>query len=176
MKQSVRAISKFLLLTMCPLGNENNRHRAAQLIKSGSMQISTMQHKYVKSRLDSNLKISLFAINIAPSIKSKIKSESIQKFDDQLDDCSTLFLAFDTQIKKILFYPYSICGCYDGRHMHSYFAAFLYLIRCAQQYDCKQEDFEKSLPDNLIKLQNFIALIENIGLRNKRKKARKRNA
>ena len=65
-----------------------------------------------------------------------------------------------------------MCGCYDGRHACSHLTAFLHLIRCAQRCDHKQEYFEKSMPDNPIKLQNFITLIENIGLTNKRKKAR----
>ena len=78
--------------------------------------------------------------------------------------------------KKILCCPHSICGYYDGHHFCSYFAGFLFLIRCVQSCDFTQDHFENSLPSNHIDFQNKITLIENVGAINKRENARKRKS
>ena len=83
------------------------------------------------------------------------------------------FLAFDSNRKKNLHYPYSTCGCYDGRHACSHFAGFLLLIRCVQRCDHNQNTFENSLPNNPLKLQNQITLIECAGFTNKYKVSKK---
>ena len=66
-----------------------------------------MREKYVKSRLDNNLKILLFKICIISLMKSKVKNKSIQSLDDTLYNRYTLFVAYNMNTMMILFYPYS---------------------------------------------------------------------
>ena len=96
-------------------------------------------------------------------MKSKVLNESMNSSEDQLDDHCTMFLFFDIHAKKLLHYPYSICGSYDGRHVCSHFARFLFLIRCVQHCDFPQDYFENSLPSNPTDFQNKTTLIENVG-------------
>lgn len=53
----------------------------------------------------------LFKIDVAPSMKSKVHIESMKDEEENMHDHYTVFLALDIERKKILFYPYSICGC-----------------------------------------------------------------
>ena len=163
LKHSMCKISDELFKSIFPRGNENNRNRASKLLKSGAILYSTIQYKYCNSRLDSNLEIILFRVDCTPSLKTKVKNESNKKSNEEMDDCYAIFLAFDVKTKKLLFYPYSTCGCYDGRHVCSHIASFLLFIRCIQRCDYNQELFEKSFPTNPIKLQNCITLIEHLG-------------
>ena len=100
MKQSVGTITDLLIATTYPHGNDNNTHRTSQLIKSGAMRIETMQYKRCKSRLDENLEILQFKIDVAPSMKSKVRNESVNSSEHQLDDRHTLFLYFDIHAKN----------------------------------------------------------------------------
>ena len=95
MKQSMCTISNNLISSACPRGNENNRHRASQLLKSGAMQLQSVQCKHCKSRLDHNLQILLFKIDVVPSMKSKVYNESIEREEDKLHDCYAVYLALD---------------------------------------------------------------------------------
>ena len=161
LKQSTWKISDELFKSIFPRENENNRNRASKLLKSGAILHSTTQYKYCKSRLDSTLEIILFRVDCTPSVKTKVKNES--NVTSKEEDYYTIFLAFNANTLEILFYPYSICGCYDGRHACSHVAAFMLLIRCIQRCEYNQELFENSFPANPIKLQNCITLIEHLG-------------
>ena len=94
--------------------------------------------------------------------------------DDKLDDHYTVFLGFDLNSKNMLFYPYSICGCYDGRHACSHFTSFLLLIRRAQRCDFNQDTFEKAFPGNPTHFQNKITLIENTVMQQYSRKAKRK--
>ena len=52
---------------------------------------------------------------------------------------------------------------------------FLLFIRCVQKGDASKEFFEKAMPENLITLQNTLALIENVYTSDGIKKSMKRN-
>ena len=77
MKQSVGTMTDLLISTTCLSGNENNKHRASQLINSGAMRIEHLQHKRCKSRIDENLGNLKFKIDFTPSMKSKVRNESV---------------------------------------------------------------------------------------------------
>ena len=64
------------------------------------MRIETTQNKRCKSRLDENIEILQFKIDTTPSMKSKVKNESVQSSDDQLDDHYTVFISFDIRTKN----------------------------------------------------------------------------
>ena len=176
LKQSVCPITDDIINHMFPRGNENNRKRAMLLIESGAIQYLSIKYKKCKSRLDSNLNVIQFQINVTPSMKTKVKNETMNGGKDELDGFYTVFVSFDLSTKELLYYPYSICGCYDGRHVCSHFAAFLFFIRCAQMCDFNREMFENALPENPVKSQNTLTLIENMSSTENRKKAMKRKA
>ena len=148
---------------MFPRGNKNNRNRASRLLNSGDMQYSIIQHEYCKSRLKNNLETLSFRIDAAPSVKGKARNETVRCLKEEIEDHHTVFLAFNLNMEEILFYPYYACGCYNGRHVCSHFAAFLLLIRCIQRCDLNQDQFEKSLPCNPLNIKNCITLIEHVG-------------
>ena len=64
------------------------------------MRIETTQHKRCNSRLDENIESMQLKIDVTPSVKSKVKNESVQSSDDQLDDHYTIFTSFDICTKK----------------------------------------------------------------------------
>ena len=109
--------------------NENSRNRSCQLVKSCSMQCSTLQHVKTSSRLDNNLDMLFLKVNVTPSMKRKVKNESKRSEPDELNEYYTVHLAFDLLSKDVLSYPYSLCGCYDGRHFCSHVSVFMFLIR-----------------------------------------------
>ena len=77
-KESLCNASDNLMSYMYPRWNENNRCRASLSLKSGTMQISTTQHKHFKSRLKDNLKILLLKTDAVPSMKTKVRNESVK--------------------------------------------------------------------------------------------------
>ena len=91
-KEYLFNMSDDLMSCMCPRGNENNRHRASLLLKSGAMQISATQHEHCKSRLNDNLKIMLSRIDAAPSMKTKVSNESAKVSKDDVEDHYIIFL------------------------------------------------------------------------------------
>ena len=175
MKRNLCPITDDLISSIYPVGNENNRKRAMQLLKSGAMQYSTMQHINCCSRLDNNLTMILLKIEVTPSMKSKVKN-STSNNQDQLEDHCTVHLAFNADAKNMLHYPCTICGCYDGRHICSHITGFLLFIRCAQRCDFNKDMFEKSLPASPIALQNKLTLIENIVCTEALKNAKRKRA
>ena len=77
-------------------------------------------------------------------------------------------------IKNILPYPYSICGYYDGHHYCLHIDRLNLLFRCTQRCDLNQEHFENKFPENPIKIQDSIILIENFRVSQEYKNCRKR--
>ena len=68
-----------------------------------------------------NLKTLLLRIDTASSMKTKVSNESVKPSKDDMEDHHTIFLAFDDSTKNILFYPCSMCRCYDVRHVCNHF-------------------------------------------------------
>ena len=107
-------------------------------------------------------------------MKSEVKNASIDDETNDTQDHYIAYLVFDISTKNILPHPHSMCGCCDGRHRCSHVGGLILLIRCAQRCDSNQEHFENKFPENPIKLQDSITLIENIGVSQECKKCRKR--
>ena len=85
LKQRTCAVTNDLIRSIYPYENENNRNRAMQLVKSGSMQFSTLKFTGIGSSIDNNLKITLLKMNIAPSMKTKVKNETRKSNPDECD-------------------------------------------------------------------------------------------
>ena len=86
-----------------------------------------------------------------------------------------IFLALDAHEKNILCYPCSARELHTGRNACTHITILLFFIRRTQRCDFNQDHFENSLPDNPIKLQNCITLIEHVGSADECKKAKKIN-
>ena len=72
-KNGVCKINGSTIKSLHPKGNEHNKKRAFQLLKSGSMQHMSLQHITCNSRLNPDEIILLFKINVSPSMKTKTK-------------------------------------------------------------------------------------------------------
>ena len=88
----------------------------------------------------------------------------------------TRFLGFNSVIKELLPYLHTICGYYDSRNFCLYIICFLLFIRLAQMYPFNENIFESLFPENSIRLQNTLTLIENTSFTNFYKIARNRTA
>ena len=63
------------------------------LIESGTIQYLSIKYKKCKSRLDSNISIMQFQINVMLSMKTKVKNETMNGEKDELDGfCTVLSL------------------------------------------------------------------------------------
>ena len=91
-----------IIKSFYPKGNEKNRKRAFQLLKSDFMQYMSLQHITCTSRLNPNKIILLFKINVSPSMKTKTKNVTEHMDKDELDEHYTTFLAFDAINKDLL--------------------------------------------------------------------------
>ena len=122
-----------------------------------------MRCTLVKSRIEQNKEILMIKINTITSIKTKVVSSTVDLENDK-NSCEycTACLSFDARSKQVLHYPYSTCGCYDGRHFSSHLLSFLLFFRCAKNVESNCEEFEKSIPENPVLLHNVITLIENV--------------
>ena len=143
-----------------PHGNENNRNRADILLRSGLVLHSSAKCIKCKCRIEEDRNMLMIKINIEPSMKTKVVNSSI-KIEDKNYEHHTAFLSFDALNKKLLSYPCSMCGCYDGRHYCSHLLAFTFYIRCAQRCKKNRDDFENSLPESPMSMQNELTLIQN---------------
>ena len=107
-------------------------------------------------------------------MKTKVTNEAAENDSAAEDEFYTVHLAFNALTKNLLPYPYSICGCYDGRHCCSHISGFLFFIRCAQRCDFNQDVFEETFPQNPTKVQSTLTLIENVSFTDSHQKSRKR--
>ena len=106
-------------------------------------------------------------------MKSKVQKPLIERETTDMLEYYVVHLAFDLATKSILPHPYSVCRCYDGRHNCSHLGGLILFFRCAQRCDSNQEYFENKFPENPIKLQDSISLIENVCMSPAYKKSKK---
>ena len=65
-------------------------------------------------------------------------------------------------VYRVLPFPNSCCGCYDGRTMCLHLLGQLTLFQLIQKFGSTQQDFEQYLPEPTSDLQKLPMLIENI--------------
>jgi len=92
-----------------------------------------------------------------PSMKSKVKSANDKV--EQEDSGYTAYLAFGGQCKEMFGYPYSCCGCYDGRGLCSHLLALLLEFMLIQRSPSKEE-YMLQKPPPASQLQNTPELCE----------------
>ncbi len=103
-----------------PKKNESNRNRALELVKNGNVTV-TVCYQVCLAKDGSN--VYLFKLICIPSVKTT--AISANENNNREVDGYRVFMAFDAE-GEILAYPYSCCGCYDGRGFCSHLLAMLF--------------------------------------------------
>jgi 5'-3' exonuclease len=143
-----------------PNGDENTQRRAELLFKGGNFDVSTFAFRRCVDKEDADMKLILFRCKSLPSMKNKSKSEN----DDEKEGSYTVYLCFDVSHRKrkkrrVLDYPYSCCGCPNGRGFCSHCLGFLMTCMVAQRTK-NQCRFERIMPESPLETQNAPLLIE----------------
>lgn len=156
-----------------PIRNEHNRERAMLLVKGGNFVTESILYRLVLAKSDDSPKV-LYKCLCVPSQKSSVKSANVKEHTKE-EDGYHVFLCFDYdkyKPRKILPYPYSCCGCYDGRNssLCSHLLGFSVVLMLAQHAP-SQSEFEWVMPDSPLKIQMLPLLIENMVRADKKKRS-----
>lgn len=155
-------ITAALIKKYFPNGNENNCERALLLLKGGNVIAQSINVVHCWSLTDSILNdIVLFQVNCVPSMKTNVLSAN-QESGKSPRQGYAVYLAFaKTEEResgesrlKLLDFPYSCCGCYDGRGPCSHCTATLLLFHQAGRSESEQ-DFISRLPPSPTEAQNM---------------------
>jgi hypothetical protein len=167
-----------------PNGDESILNRAAHLFDHGNYDISTISSRACLSRKDGSSKL-LFRCVCLPSQKSDNKSKASKKkatssgsdtgtgigpstdapnFYDEDDDEESgylVYLCFDSHEScDILDFPYSCCGCPNGRGFCSHCLGLLLLFHVIQTEATNLNEFSSVYPESPKTTQKFPMLIE----------------
>lgn len=155
--RSVQAIAGKTIARFYPRKNEHNRERAMLLLKGGNIDVRSIEFMECVSRLDSHRRVIVFRMRCVPSMKTKVKSANREMTKDEVG--YTLYLAFDLRTTRLLAYPYSVCGCYDGRGLCSHLLCSLGIFRVVQRL-ANESLVLKLMPEAPNKYQNMPVLLE----------------
>ena len=173
LKSSTYPIADDTIGNACLHRNDHDRERASKLVKSSSAQCSMTEYRHCSSQINSDLQMLLLRASITLSMKTKANYETAENKLLEEDECCAVHLHFNHATKGLFPHPCSICGCCDGRNYYSYTSGFLFSIGCAQMHHFNQDSFQNSLPENPIKVQNVLVLIESISFTDLLKKSKK---
>ena len=162
LKTNTCTTSNKLIEKFYSIGNENNIHRAFELLKSGSILYRSIQCARVESRLNDNAELLLFKTHACLSMKTKVINTTESTDNDTSYEHCTACVSFDLISGELITCPHTICGCYDGRHACSHLLGFLCFVRGVQRSDTNQEQFERKIPNSPIALQSALTLIDDI--------------
>jgi hypothetical protein len=98
---------------------------------------------------------------VVPSMKSTVISAN-EASEATAKQGYSVYLCYDSTTKKPLLYPFSCCGCYDGRGFCSHLLATLSVFRLIQKCT-DQRTFEKAMPPSPIDLTPI--LIEGLTIK-----------
>jgi hypothetical protein len=155
----VAPIKNYTVARFYPKKNEHNRDRALLLIKGGNIDICGTKFKRCRSRADPSKLVSLFCCHCIPSQKTEAVSANEEGDLKKKRENYTVYLAFCASTGHVLGYPYSCCGCYDGRGFCSHLLATLCVFRLVQ--NCVSKDvFEAAMPVPPTYSQNVPTLLE----------------
>jgi 5'-3' exonuclease len=171
--QRVNPITNDIVKRFYPKGNEHNRVRAELLVKGGNVDYSSINFRECRSRADPHKVVLLFRCLVVPSMKTEVLSAN-EGEEATKQSGYTVYLAFDSS-GCLLQYPFSCCGCYDGRGCCSHQLAKLVLFGLIQNSP-SQAVFEEVMPDPPHDIQNVPTMVEFACLAEieKRRKARKK--
>lgn len=126
------------------VGTANIFNRVMNLIRGGNFRMESVYWRKMISRV-THEELYVFRALVVPSMKSEVK-DAINNDATKDVKCYTNYLVFgkeaknssSTPILKILDYPYSVCGCYDGRECCSHLLAFRGFVYLAQNFSKKK--------------------------------------
>lgn len=173
-KDKVESINASVIKRFYSKGNEHNRERATLLVKGGNVDYNSFEYRMCKSRTDDK-QILLFRSLCTPSMLTEVASAN-ETEDKAKNRGYILYLAFSVDDGRFLAYPFSCCGCYDGRGLCSHQLGNLCVFQLIQKEE-SQQLFEDAMPDPPCDSQNIPTLIESMGLSeidSRRKAAKKR--
>jgi hypothetical protein len=144
-----------------PEGNENTQNRASLLVEGSNYDLSMLAWRLCTDKEDGMHK-KLFKCKCLPSQKTKEKSEN--QDSNKLEIGYTVYLCFDDDSKnidqqRVLPYPYSCCGCHNGRGFCSHCLGMLGLFMLIQE-EVDRDFFESYMPESPIDTQVVPILIE----------------
>jgi hypothetical protein len=152
------AIGDSSILRFYPEGNENNRNRALELLNGGNLLLpNSLVMQRCRSTKEENMEVFLFKSICVPSMKTSVISANEDNSKEV--DGYRVFIAFHAESGDVLGYPYSCCGCYDGRTFCSHLLANLLAFRQVQRYG-SVERFEEIWPKSPTGTQGFPTLVE----------------
>jgi len=149
-----------------PEGNEANLEHARKLVDGGNILVrESLRHRLCRDNVDNVPRI-LFQCDAVPHMKggpnSKVKSENIDGRDKEY---YRIFLCFKYDAncidsRRVIGYPYSCCGCHDGRYFCSHMLALLSVLHLKQMYS--EEAFELGYARSPLVVQSMPLLVENL--------------
>ncbi len=133
--RSLPLISDEAIQQFYPKTNEQTRNRALRLIQGRKLFLTTtLESGICTPNLGEELgDVILFRCYCMPSMKTKVHSANVSSGNKVGLYC--LYMAFGRENGAVLAYPYSCCGCYDGRGFCSHLLALLLSFRIVQQHE-----------------------------------------
>lgn len=161
--RQLERVDEGCLQKIYPKGNEHNMVRAQLLVDGGNFLIKTLRYRFCLDSQTRKRRV-VFEISCIPSQKTKVISENIKKRTKV--EGYTSYLCFNCDEteggKRLLEYPNSCCGCYDGRVFCSHLTGLLLLFYLIQTSEYSKEEFEKDLPEAAHEGQHIPMLMENM--------------
>jgi hypothetical protein len=146
----------------------DNFERAFLLVQSGSVVVGSICFKDCEALTDAR-PVTLFRLTVVPSMKSTVISAN-EALEATAKQGYLVYLCYDSNTKDPLPYPFSCCGCYDGRGFCSHLLATLSVFRLVQKFT-DQRTFENTMPPSPIDLTPI--LIEGITIKEYMKRNKK---
>lgn len=144
-----------------PLQNEANLERVFKLLAGAFVRFEFMRLRKMCVNNTNNV-VHVLSSMVVPSVKSSVKNAIGDDLDKQMEGY-TCYIAFgkvsgETTL-KYLPYPFSCCGCYDGRHICSHLLASLGAIFIPQIFTEEQSKIILNMTSP-IDVQNIATPIE----------------
>jgi hypothetical protein len=158
-RERVQPIGNATMKRFYPKGNEHNRERATLLVKGGNIDFTSIETRECRSTANPSERFLLFRAKCIPSMKTEVASAN-EGENPSKQKGYIMYVAFDMD-GKFCVYPFSCCGCYDGRGCCSHQLAMLGLFRQIKRAT-SQAAFEKAMPPPPIDVQNIPTLIESV--------------
>ena len=151
-----------------PNGNENKMERAIQLVFNGNVDVLNMQWRKMKVRAN-QCDAHVLQCFVVPSMKSKVSSAN-EVTEKQRREGYLCYLSFgklnicgdspQADHVTLLEYPYSCCGCVDGRGWCSHLGAILGTVIQIQESSNKLEFESTAVFPSPLLAQNLALPIE----------------
>ena len=127
-------------------GNEHNPERAMLLLQGGNVLYKSIKWQQMETIADKK-EIYVIRAMVVPSMKTSVLNANVST-PGEMKKSYTVFIAFGKGSDKtvLLNYPYSCCGCYDGRKICSHILAVIFAIMVMQHYPKDEAEMILNMP------------------------------